>query len=98
MTDPTICGIDAALFKNKPTPDELARVIADWSALDIARFIIALGFEIDGRSQWSPTGVRKRFDIANALVVEESEILDGHGTRLIEHLNEVAKAAEMAGG
>lgn len=96
MTAQTICGVDLDLLRQPPSVDELARIIADWPALDVARFLIALGYEIDGQSQYSLLGERKRRDIAHALVVEESEVFDGHGSALIADIARIVKQSEMA--
>lgn len=96
MSALTICGVPVDAFREQPTADELARIIADWPALDVARFLIALGYEIDGQSQYSLVGERKRRDIAHALVVEESEVFDGHGSALIADIARIVKQSEMA--
>lgn len=95
MSALTICGVAIEAFREPPSPGELARIIADWPALDVARFLIALGYEIDGQSQYSLVGERKRRDIAHALVVEESEVLDGHGSALIADIAMIVKQSEM---
>ncbi len=85
----TICGIDVKYLTRKPTPEELAAVIAHWNSEEQAMFFISLGEELrnccGGREfmQWQ--------HIADSIKEVEERLCDGSGSRLIDEINQRMK-------
>lgn len=82
----TICGIPTKAFKDGPTPEELAAVIAAWNSDDQAMFFIALGEQLRNRCggnhfmQWQY--------IADSIKQVEERLCDGSGSQLIDEINQ----------
>ena len=80
----TISGIDIEAFRDKPTAQELAAIVARWHSGQQAEFLVALGeqlrFTCGGRVpvQWE--------HMANDLKELEVELCDGSGSELIREL------------
>jgi hypothetical protein len=80
----TICGINQDLFKQKPTPAELAQLIAHWRCDDQAEFLICLGESLRDRCGGDIT--RQWQWIANELVKREDDPLGGTGTDFLKEI------------
>lgn len=80
----TIAGVDLSAFAKKPTPLELADIIANWDSRKQAEFLAALGERLRFRC-----GFRVPFQwefLANDLRELEAELLDESGSELINEL------------
>lgn len=84
MTTKTLCGIDHELFVKRPTPKELAAIIAGWNSHKQAEFFIDLGeqlrFQCGGRvfMQWQA--------IADDLMKREKEDCDASGSQFLKEI------------
>jgi hypothetical protein len=80
----TICGVELAAFKTKPTPSEVGDIVARWDDADQAEFFMCFadtlrnccGWKDDAQIDW----------IARSLVKKEIEACDGKGSQLIKSL------------
>lgn len=82
----TISGIDIDLFAKSPSPEELAEIVAGWDSMLQARFLCALGEQLQfkyGYSMHSQVALAIR-----DLNYLETENVSGYGSAFIEALSE----------
>jgi hypothetical protein len=82
----TICGIDCELFAKRPTPKELATIIAGWNSSQQADFFLDLGEQF--RFQCGDRVFMQWQYIAEELMKRENELCDGSGSQLLKELTD----------
>lgn len=80
----TICNIDVELFARRPSPQELAVVVAEWHDQQQADFFIALGEELRNRCNGKP--FMQWQAIATAIVKTEEELCDGSASQFFREI------------
>lgn len=83
MTD-TICGIELEKFTKRPTPQELAVIVAHWHDQQQADFFIALGESLRNCCRGKP--FMQWQAIANAIVKTEQELCDGSASQFFREV------------
>lgn len=88
-TDARLRAVNHALLRPHgatPAPDDLAAIIAGWSARDQAQFLISLGFAIEGKP--------RREAIAHQIVAEELGLAARFGSYFILAIAKVVGDAQ----
>lgn len=82
----TISGIDIDLFAKVPSPEELAEIVAGWDSMLQARFLCALGEQLQFKCGYS---MHSQIALAiRDLTYLETENVSGYGSAFIEALSE----------